>query len=252
MYGLADANLLTALQAKLSRGDGFQEQLRFLLLSFAQTPIVVAVGLYALARKSNRWLLAGFLVALVFVFGTKVYRLRILYLLPYFYLAVASLFTEDQLHWRRIQASALGLMLFAGAGFTIVGTTLSGLSNRSGKDPLAVIEPARAAVGGGPVRVYMQEPDLYFVGRALGWRQFYCFDSCWGPGISTQKFQELLASMNVAIFRGEPDTVTRGVIDKLGFRFVSVMLPDGGHQNTLFGWSYGPRSYGPYFIYRRP
>ena len=68
----------------MSRGDGFQDQFQFLLSSFAQTPIVVAVGLYALARKRNHLLLAGFLVALVFAFGTKVYRLRVLYLLPYF------------------------------------------------------------------------------------------------------------------------------------------------------------------------
>jgi len=252
LYGLADAKFLTALQSQMSRGDGFENQSQFLLLSFVQTPVVIAAGFWALAQKRNRWLLAGFIVALVFVFGTKVYRLRVLYLLPYFYLAAASLFTEDQLHWRRARAWIIGLMLFAGAGFTLAGTTLSGLSNRAGKDPLALIEPARSAVGDGPVRVYMQEPDFYFVGRTLGWEQFYCFDSCWGPGISTPTFQELLASMNVAIFRGEPDPVARGVIDKLGFRFVSVMLPDGGHQNTLFGWSYGPRSYGPYFIYRRP
>ena len=255
-YGLADANLLTTLQAKLSQGDGFLEQLQFLLLSLAQTPIVAAVGLFALARKRNHLLLAGFLIALVFVFGTKVYRLRVLYLLPYLYLAVASLFTWDQeqtakFPWQRAEVRALALMLFAGAGFTVAGTTLSGLTNRSGKDPLALIEPVRAVVGGGPVRVYMQEPDLYFVGRALGWQQFFCFESCWGPGISTQTFQVLLASMDIAIFRDGPDAVTRSVVEKLGFRFSTVVLPEGGHQNNLFGWSYGPRSYGPYFIYRR-
>jgi len=252
LYGLADANFLTAMQSRMNRGDGLQNQFQFLLLSFAQTPVVVLAGFWALALKRNRWLLAGFIVALVFVFATKVYRLRILYLLPYFYLAVASLFTEGQLHWRRAQAWAIGLMLFAGTAFTVAGTTLSGLSNRSQKDPLALIEPARSAIGDGRLRVYMQEPDFYFVGRTLGWQQFYCFDGCWGPGISTPTFQSLLATMDFAIFRGEPDAVARGVIDKLGFRFVSVMLPDGGHQNTLFGWSYGPRSYGPYFIYRRP
>jgi hypothetical protein len=143
-------------------------------------------------------------------------------------------------------------MLFAGAGFTVAGTTLSGLSNRSGKDPLALIEPARSAVGKGPVRVYMQEPDLYFAGRTLGWQQFFCFEGCWGPGIPTQTFQTMLASMNVAIFRDEPDALSKDVIERLGFRFRTVLLPDGGHQNRLFGWSYGPRSYGPYFIYRRP
>ncbi len=128
LYGLDDAKFLTAMQSKMSRGDGFQNQFQFLLSSFAQTPVVVAAGFWALAKKRNRWLLVGFLVALVFAFGTKVYRLRILYLLPYFYLAVASLFTEEQLNWRRARAWALGLMLFAGAGFTLAGTTLSGLS----------------------------------------------------------------------------------------------------------------------------
>ena len=253
LYGLADANLLTVMQANMSRGDGLQSQLYFLFLSFAQTPIVAAVGLYALSRKRNHLLLAGFLVALVFAFGTKVYRLRILYLLPYLYLAVATLFYSDdtRIRWPRAGMWTIALMLFAGDGFTVAGTTLSGLSNRSGKDPLALIEPARAAVGSGPVRVYMQEPDLYFAGRALGWQQFYCFDGCWGPDISSQTFQALLATMDVAIFRDQPDDVSKDIIEKLGFRFTTVLLPDGGHRSSLFGWSYGARSYGPYFIYRR-
>jgi hypothetical protein len=256
VYGLADANLLTVMQSKMSRSDGLHEQFRFLLLSFVQTPIVVAAGLCTLMWRRNRLLLVGFLIALVFIFGTKVYRLRVLYLLPYFYLAVASFFQDGEqpvtILWQRARAWTVGLMLFAGAGFTVAGTTLSGLSNRSGKDPLALIEPARSAVGSGSLGVYTDEPDLYFVGRALGWRQFYCFDGCWGPGLTTQTFQAVLADMDVAIFRDEPDALQRGVIEKLGFRFSSVILPDGGHQNSLFGLGYGPRSYGPYFIYRRP
>jgi hypothetical protein len=256
VYGLADAGLLTRLQSQMSRGDGILEQLQALLLSFAQTPIVVVAGLCALARKRNRFLLAGFVVALVFIFGTKIYRLRVLYLLPYLYLAVASLFCQDDeqpswFPWQRAGTWVVALMLLAGAGFTVAGTTLSGLSNRSGKNPLALIEPARSEVGSGPVRVYMQEPDLYFAGRALGWQQFYCFEGCWGPGIPTQTFQGLLSATDVAIFRDEPDALRRGIIEKLGFRFATVILPEGGHQSSLFGWSFGARSYGPYFIYRR-
>jgi hypothetical protein len=256
MFGLADAHLLTVLQAKMTRGDGFGEQFQALLWSLAQTPIVVVAGLCALARKHNRLLLAGFLVALVFTFGTKVYRLRILYLLPYLYLAIASLFYRLGERPARFLGHpagvwAVALMLFAGAGFTVAGTTLSGLSGRSGKNPLDLIEPARSAVGSGPVRVFMQEPDLYFAGRALGWQQFYCFDGCWGPGIPTQTFRGMLAAADVAIYRGEPDPLTRSVIQGLGFRFATVLFPGGGHQSNLLGWSYGPRSYGPYFIYRR-
>lgn len=255
LYGLSDANLLAVMQAKLSRGDGIEQQFRALLISFAQTPIVVAAGLCALVRRRNRLLLVGFLVGLAVVFGTMVYRLRILYLLPYLYLAVASFFQDDEqpvrFPWRRAGVWAVALMLFAGAGFTVAGTTLSGVSNRPGKNPLALIEAARSAVGSGPLRVYMQAPDLYFAGRALGWQQFYCYDGCWGPGITTPTFQELLAGMDVAIFRDEPDSLRRGVVEKLGYRFSTVMLPEGGYQNSLFGWRYGARSYGPYFIYRR-
>jgi hypothetical protein len=204
------------------------------------------VGLWALARRNNRLLLAGFLAALVFIFETKIYRLRVLYLLPYLYLAVASMLYRKQ----RAGVWALALMLFAGAGFTVAGTTLSGLTNRSGKNPLALIEPARSAVGGGPIRVYMNEPDLYFAGRALGWQQLFCLDGCWGPGLLTENFHRF-PQMDVAIFRDQPDDTTRRAIEKLGFRLGTVILPEGGHQSSLFGWSYGPRSYGPYFVYRR-
>jgi len=246
-YGLADAGLMTAIQSQMNRGLEIPAQLRALGISFAQTPIVVIAGLCALGRRRNLPLLAGFLVALAFAFSTNLYRLRVLYLLPYLYLALASLFYEQHKH--RAATWAVGLMLFAGAGFTVAGTTLSGLSNRSGKNPLDLIEPARAAIGGGSVRVYMEEPDLYFVGRTLGWKQFYCFDSCWGPGITKPLFQQLLSDGDIAVFRGEPDALRREILEKLEYRFETVILPDGGHQSSLFGWNYGPRSYGPYYIY---
>lgn len=255
-YGIADAGFLTMMQSHMTRADGIGAKIRDLIISFAQTPIVVAAGLCALARKRNRLLLTGFLIALVFVFETKVYRLRVLYVLPYLYLAVASLCCQDGdrpagFPWRRVGGWALSLMLFAGLGFTVAGTTLSGLSDRSGKNPLALIEPSRSAVGSGPIRVYMTEPDLYFAGRALGWQQLFCFDGCWGPGLLTPNFHGF-PEVDVAIFRDQPDDTTRGSIEKLGFRLGTVMLPEGGHQSSLFGWSYGPRSYGPYFVYRRP
>lgn len=107
------------------------------------------------------------------------------------------------------------------------------------------------AVGSGSVRVFMREPDLYFAGRTLGWQQFHCFDGCFGPGESAPAFLRLLSGMEVAIFRGEPDLATRRMLDQLGFLFSTVILPGGGQRSSLFGWNYGPRTYGPYFIYRR-
>jgi hypothetical protein len=69
--------------------------------------------------------------------------------------------------------------------------------------------------------------------------------------MGTPMFQDLLSGMDVAIFREQPDALSRSVLEKFAFRFSTVLLPDGGRQNSLFGFRYGPRSYGPYFIYRR-
>jgi len=52
-------------------------------------------------------------VALALVFSANPYRLRVLYLLPYLYLAVSSLFYEQHKH--RAATWAIGLMLLAGA-----------------------------------------------------------------------------------------------------------------------------------------
>ena len=269
LYGIADAGLLTSLQAQGSRNTGIGQQFQALFWSFAQTPVVVVAGLFALARRRNFLVLVGFLVALVFVFGTLVYRLRVLYLLPFLYLAVATLFfdpvksgvcvkgTIHRFLWSRLDVGAVScrvmvvLMLIGGFGFTVVGTTLSGLSDRSGKDPLGLIEPARSAVGSGAMRVFMREPDLYFTGRALGWRQFRCFDGCFGSEARVPEYLRMLATMEYAIFRGEPDAATRVMLDRLGFRFKTVMLPDGGRRSRMFGWSYGPPAYGPYFVYKK-
>jgi hypothetical protein len=287
IYGIADAGLLTSLQAQGSRNTGIGAQFQALFWSFAQTPVVAAAGLWALARRRNLPLLAGFVVALMFVFGTLVYRLRVLYLLPYLYVAVGSMFfepaksgvcvkrTNHRFLWSRLVGDAVNeprpqgvvdsgtsshghygvaavvLMLIGGFAFTVVGTTLSGLSDRSGKDPVGLIEPARSAVGGGAVRVFMREPDLYFAGRALGWQQFRCFDGCFGSDARVPEYLRMLSTMEYAIYRGEPDSATREMLDRLGFRFKTVMLPDGGRRSRMFGWSYGPPAYGPYFVYKK-
>jgi hypothetical protein len=209
-----------------------------------------------MATRRNLPLLVGFLVAVALTLTTLVYRLRVLYLLPYLYLAVASLLWRkqdrqgDQL-WRRGGVVASVLMALLGVGFTLVGTTLSGLSDRSGKNPVALIDAARVAVGAGPVRVFSPESDLYYAGRALGWQQFQCFDACWGPEVRGTAFRRLLAGFDFAIFRGEPDALTFSILASLGYRPSTVILPRGGRRSSLFGWSYGPPSYGPYVVYKR-
>jgi hypothetical protein len=255
-YALADTRLLNAQQFEAFRSLTVGAQAQALFWSLALTPIAVVAGLPALFRKRNILLLGAFLVAGAFVSQTLIYRLRVLYLLPYLYVGVASLLWSkpgrtDESRWRRWGVGASALMLLLGVGFTLAGTTLSGLSDRGGKRPLVLIDTARKAVGSGPIRVFSPESDLYFAGRALGWQQFQCFDGCAGAQVRGSAFRRMMAGFDYAIFRGEADQATLGILESLDFRYWTVMLPGGGHRSRLFGWEYGPPSYGPYVVYKR-
>ena len=185
-----------------------------------------------------------------------VYRLRVLYLVPYLYLAAGSLF------WLDGEESVKSRGRQVGAGAVILDADCRDELYIGGHHAVGPYEPFRQESAGadraGTRRGWqraraslLQEPDLYFAGRALGWRRFHLFDGSWGPGLASPPFQSLLARTDVAIFRGEPDAAGRGVIEGLGFRFATVILPGGGRRSSLFGWQYGPPTYGPYFVYRR-
>jgi hypothetical protein len=254
--GLADGRFMTVLQSQQSWSGGLGRQWIALISITALTPVAASVGIAALFRRRNHLLLVGFLIAFVITLATMISRSRVLYLVPYFYLAVSSIFWHpsaqpDQSRWRRVGVWAITFMLMLGVAFTAIGTTMSGLSNRAGKDPMILLEPARSAIGMGAIRVFLYEPDLYYVARTLGWQQFHCFDACWGPEPASPMLRGMLSGLDVAVFRGEPDKPMRALIEETGFHFQTVILPGGGHRSSLFGWSYGPPTYGPYFIYRR-
>jgi hypothetical protein len=255
-YGLRDARFLTVLQSQESWSGGMGPQIRALVSVAALTPVAALTGVAALFRGRSNLLLVGFLIAFAVTLATMISRSRVLYLVPYFYLAVSSIFWQsppslEPSRWRRAGTWAIAIMLMLGIAFTVVGTTMSGLSNRAGKDPMVLLEPARAAIGAGPIGVFLNDPDLYYTGRALGWRQFHCFDACWGPEPPSDKLRSMLSRMEVAVFRGEPEPSVRALIHQAGFEFSTVILPQGGHRSRIFGWGYGPSTYGPYFIYRR-
>ena len=205
VYGLTDAALLTAIQSQMNRGLEIGAQLRALGISFAQTPIVVIAGLCALVRKRNLPLLAGFLVALLFAFSTNLYRLRVLYLLPYLYVR---------------------LMLFAGAGFIVARHHIVG-----------TFQPIRQGSAGfdrTSARSDRWRPGARFHGgtRSVLRRKdrespSHCFSSC-------------SQTVTLPSSREEPDALTQGILEKLGYRFETVIFPDGGHQSSLFGWNYAP------------
>ena len=105
----------------------------------------------------------------------------------------------------------------------------------------------REAVGDDPKSVYLNEPDLYYAGRALGWKQISCFDGC----MASPHFPDVLSRVEVAIYRGQPNLEATETLNAIGFQHRATVLPQGGHRSTFMGIPYGPPTYGPYSIYER-
>lgn len=242
----SDAQLLAGLTA-FSAG-GAAAQWRGLAESIANAPILAPLGCYAVVR-GRRWGLAvAASIALAAVAGSYVYRLRLLYLVPYLYVA-SALWIGGDIARSRFAKVGLTLLIASGLSFTAVGTSLSGLADREGKDPLTLLRAVRDQVGDRPLRTYAADPDLYYVGRALHWDQLHCFDGC---GVPPRDFGALFRQVDLAVFRTPPDARTEALIESAGLRFAATVLPGGGRRSSWRGWRFGPPTYGPYRLYLRP
>lgn len=249
--GLDDARYLSILIARHDLARGPMEQTGSLLSALAFSPVVAVMGLAAMRRPPARWLGLVSLVPLALVFATIVYRLRVVYLMPYFYVAASTLFQGSASDLRR-RAGWIGLAaaIALGVGFTAAGTTMSGWSNRDGKDPLRLVEVARREIGAGPLRVWLEQPDFYYAGRALGWQQLYCVDGCYGAS-ETPWESAVRMRADAAIVRASAGCPNVQEWSRRGYLPSPVVFPEGGVRSRIAGFEYGPPTYGPYCVFRR-
>ena len=243
------------------------------------SPFLPLLALLSLIYRNQIGLKLITLLAILLIFITLVYELRLLYLLPYFLALGGGLFTRiAELPINKLRQRVCTFALFVIMGWPIVVTVLvrSGFAytNREhhSRDKIGAV--AESFVGPGDHRVFLGFTyEFYFAGRTLGWELYtpyikWTYDRLgnWERQNDYQpedKFVKLLSRMDYAIFPTSSisDDLSRqlsmaGLIYR---RQISIndeksevtVSPEDRNKQILLAFLFGYKDYGPYFIYGR-
>jgi hypothetical protein len=195
----------------------------------------------ACSRKS--WLLAVTLACLLtYMLSTFAYGARLLYVLP---VAVALLaerahsIRTDSTWSRRVLVPAAVALILWGVGISLLARTANALAHRRARDPDAVLAAARDAIGSQVDRVYIGTWQVYYAGRALGWRMMRPYGSA-----SDQDVEALAPSLKYALVLATPTPETKVLLHFL--RISRELLPA-----TMGHADFGAAPYGPYLLLTR-
>jgi hypothetical protein len=137
--------------------------------------LLPAVGLgMVLSRDRKMILMTLAMIGLVLV--TIVYQFRCIYLLPYFLCLMAEPFqlnhptTRQNSH--RLLAGLLLIVFLWGASLSLIVRPVLALNQRTGRSPDILHDAGMVLVGTGDHTVYLDTPELYYAGRALGWKMY--------------------------------------------------------------------------------
>ena len=214
-------------------------------------PLIVPVVLTALLVRREVGLIIAMMVALIMMSQTMIYQMRIVYLLPYLIAFIAgagaTLSLNNNIQRRRaVLYSMLGFLLALNVGITLVRRPVIALHQKDARLPENITQAMNKAIGAGPHKVFMQEWDMYFAGRALGWKIYKVFGRA---GVGTPEFQEFLANMDYVILRTDFlfMKVSPEVLEKAGFELHTEISFPGPDSSAI---ELGPLSLrGPVPIY---
>jgi hypothetical protein len=166
-------------------------------------PLIVPVVLASLLVRREAGIIIAMLLALLMMSQTMIYQMRILYLLPYLVAFIASAsatlsLRKDIQHRRAVLYSLLGFLLALNVGITLVRRPAIAFHQKEARLPENITHAMNQAIGAGPYNVFMQEWDMYFAGRALGWKIYKIFGRA---GEGTPEFRKFLAKMDYVILR---------------------------------------------------
>lgn len=166
-------------------------------------PVIIPVVVASLLIRRELGLILAGATALIMMYQTMIYPMRILYLLPYLIAAVAAAYAKlsqnDLIRWRHaVLFCALGMLLAWNVGVTLVYRPLVALTQKQARSPAQIQQALVKSIGQGPYRVLILEWDMYYAARTLGWKIY----KIGGQYIRQQDdFKEFLASMDFVILR---------------------------------------------------
>jgi hypothetical protein len=210
---------------------------------FKFSPILPAVGMAVLLLPfGDRALKLAAVVTISFALFTGLYSHRVIYLLPYWIVAIG-----ESLAWPRgavlapARKRVLVLCVAWAASVTLVARPAFSIFKGAARDPTRLVEAARSLVSGSdlPASVCVEPYEYYYAARALNWRAYhpYAYGSfAVGAWVKTLKHCEV-------VIAGNPPSPE-----------VETALRDSGFEpdHTRAGGATRDRgSYGSCRIYRR-
>lgn len=245
------------------------------------SPFFPLLALWALLFRRERSILLALTFTLLIIFITLIYEFRLLYLLPYFLVLVASLFKNiDAKPLKPVvhQLSSILLLILVlwSVGVSVVVRSVFAYNDGAQRKRILIEEAARSSIGAGDHKVFLGFTyEFYFTGRTLGWQMYtpyiqFSFDDegNWIRKDDYQpkdRFMKLMSEMDYAIFPGaQIDEDLRAQLNSSGLKYrgpIHIGDPplkvdgadDDRSANDIFLWYLqGAPSYGPYMLFERP
>ena len=193
------------------------------------SPWVILLGVLAMLRLDGVLFLGAFFLALFGVLSTRVYEHRALYLLPYLLLAIGS--RADALAGAKnsrpglAKASlcVLSLMVAWSAALTLGMRTWNAARQSRVRSYERVEEMASHASIQAGASVYCLGWEFYYVGRALGWKQYHYL--CGAREGHASDYSHFLSRMDYVLM--PENYANRSAVEELlkaeGFSFIRLL-----------------------------
>jgi hypothetical protein len=204
-------------------------------------PMIIIGLLVSLTFRRETGLIIAFVIALLMMHQTMVYKMRILYLLPYFVAifagACATLPVKDIGSYRKLALySAISLLLFWGVSVSLVKRPVLAIYQKEARSPEQIQMVLSELVGAGPHRVLMSQWSVYFAARALEWNYYKVFGRYYKW---SDDFRDFLESLDYVILSEKyfwANETTPEQLKLANFELVSTISfksPDSEHFSIL-------------------
>jgi len=241
--------------------QGILGNLTELLRILKFSPFIVLFAIVAVIKlKQTKISLAIFVVIAIMV-STLVYINRVQYLIPYFIVAISSMFPNGyhQSYPRLLRIGGISILLFWSIGLSLGVRTFLVFDGQDERDRTLLNQAAISMVGPGEHKVYVPN-EFYYSGRSLNWRMYREY-LAYNNRMNLENRRKILSCVDNVIIREysndfEMEIINEGFVDKGIFHlYEKPPEPFNGVTNNevrirnLF--SIFRKPYGPYRLYTR-
>lgn len=233
------------------------ELLRILKFS----PFIVLLAIVAVFQLKQIKIFLAIFMVIVIMSLTLVYINRVQYLIPYFIVAISSIFHKGyhENYPRILSIGGIAILLFWSIGLSLGVRSFLAFDGQDERNRMLLNKAAISMVGPGEHKVYVPY-EFYYSGRTLNWRMYRAY-LAHNNTMNLENWKKILSCVDYVITREyskgfEMETINEGFVDKGIFHlYEDPPEPFNGVTDNevrirnLF--SIFRKPYGPYRLYVR-